>query len=80
MKKIILGVVIVITVFSYQKSFYDCDESQLITENVEALSKEEETPQQPDISDCIKDKEFSCIALHPTDPSKDQQKDYAKWP
>lgn len=46
--------------------------------NVEALAEEEVV--QPDINNCIYDKKLTCIALHPTDPSKDKEKANAKWP
>ena len=56
MKKIILGVAILIAAFSYQSSFYDCNKSYLITDG------------------------STCIALHPTDPSKDKERPNAAWP
>ena len=80
MKKIILGVAILIAAFSYQSSFYDCNKSYLITENVEALSQQEEKPKQPDVNDCNKLNGSTCIALHPTDPSKDKERPNAAWP
>lgn len=80
MKKIILGVTVAVVAFGYQKSLYDCNGSQLITENVEALSQHEDTPQQPDISDCVYAKNVTCIALHPTDPTKDKEVPNKKWP
>lgn len=64
----------------YKKVIYACEESQLIKENVEALSLTEETPQQPDISTCVSAKNVTCIALHPTDPSKDKEVANKKWP
>ena len=46
--------------------------------NVEALATSEVV--QPDINKCIYDKLYTCIALHPTDPSKDKEKANATWP
>lgn len=80
MKKIILVVAFVFAALGYQKTCYNCDESQLITENVEALSQQEEQPQQPNVKDCDKLTGSTCIALHPTDPSKDQERPDAAWP
>lgn len=79
-RKIVLGVTVIIAAFSYKKVIYACEESQLIKENVEALSLTEETPQQPDISTCVSAKNVICIALHPTDPSKDKEVANKKWP
>ncbi|MBO5181366.1 MAG: hypothetical protein J6B92_05705 [Paraprevotella sp.] len=79
MKKLILGVAIVFAALGYQKTCYNCDESQLITENVEALSQQEEKPQQPDVKDCVEEIGTTCIALHPTDPSKDIERPDAAW-
>lgn len=79
MKKIILGMAIVFAALGYQQTCYNCDESQLITENVEALSQND-TPQQPDVKDCVDSTGVTCIALHPTDPSKDKERPDAAWP
>ncbi len=35
--------------------------------------------EQPNIDDCIPAKKYICIALHPTDPSKDKEKKNYKW-
>lgn len=47
----------------------------LISVNAEALAKVE----QPDVNDCIKDPNYDCEALHPTDPSKDKYREDARW-
>lgn len=52
------------------------DEFQIIDDNVEALSRIE----QPDINDCIPDREWVCVSLHPTDPDKDIEKPFYRWP
>lgn len=75
-----LGVTFVVAVFGYNRSFYGCEESQLIKENVEALTLEEDSPQQADISKCVDEDESFCIAMHPTDPSKDKNVPNKKWP
>jgi len=48
----------------------------LLYENIEALAQTE----QPDINDCIPSDDWNCIALHPTDPSKDKERVNAMWP
>ena len=47
----------------------------LISVNAEALAKVE----QPDVNDSIKDPNYDCEALHPTDPSKDKYREEARW-
>ena len=51
------------------------DLSNLRLDNIEALSQAE----QPDTKDCIPAKGWDCIALHPTDPSKDIVLKDHKW-
>lgn len=76
--KITVGVLIcmlfscIIIVLSKNKT----DEFQIIDDNVEALSRIE----QPDINDCIPDREWVCVSLHPTDPDKDIEKPFYRWP
>ena len=50
--------------------------SPLFLANFEALVQVE----QPNINDCVYDPDYTCIALHPTDPDKDQEKPYSRWP
>lgn len=50
--------------------------STILNDNVEALVQNE----QPNIDDCVPDPELTCIALHPTDPDKDQKKTFSRWP
>ena len=49
--------------------------STLFNANVEALADFE----QPDINDCIDDPKYHCEALHPTDPSQDKFRFFARW-
>ena len=50
--------------------------SDVMLENVEALA----IPEQPNLNDCVPMTGCVCLALHPTDPEKDDFKyDYA-WP
>lgn len=49
--------------------------STLVVENVEVLVQTE----QPDVNDCISDKNFNCEALHPTDPNQDKMRKGARW-
>lgn len=50
--------------------------NSLFEQNIEALARQEE---QPDVDKCIADPEFACVALHPTDPSKDVYRPDARW-
>jgi len=52
--------------------------SYLTLANIEALAKTE----QPDIGDCIwVDEWVKCVALHPTDPKKDEETPWGwAWP
>lgn len=54
----------------------DRNSSPLFLANFEALVQIE----QPNINDCVDDPEYTCIALHPTDPDKDLEKPYSRWP
>lgn len=51
--------------------------SEVELANIEALSQTE--TQQPDVADCIEDRNYHCEALHPTDPKKDKIRYYARW-
>lgn len=35
--------------------------------------------EQPNTADCVSDPNYDCEALHPTDSSKDQIRENAKW-
>lgn len=50
--------------------------SDLLLENVEALSDEE----MPNVDDCVDSMDVSCIALHPTNPKLDKIRPDAEWP
>ncbi len=50
-------------------------DQELFQANVEALTAVE----QPNVKDCIEDPNYDCEALHPTDPSKDQYRQHARW-
>lgn len=52
--------------------------SRIALTNIEALANSEN--KQPDINDCIYDKKTTCMAMHPTDSSKDKEKPNYKWP
>ena len=49
--------------------------SDLALANVEALAD----PEQPNTGDCVYDPTQNCVALHPTDPSKDKTEYNARW-
>lgn len=50
--------------------------SDVMLENVEALA----IPEQPDLAGCVQMTDYVCLALHPTDPSKDKFKYNHAWP
>lgn len=50
-------------------------EEMFLLRNIEALAQIE----QPNVADCINDPNYHCEALHPTDPSKDKFREYARW-
>lgn len=87
MKKKILGMTVIAMiaiVASYNVYILqeDVKLSGLLLSNVEALADNSESgqPEQPSVKDCITDDESSCIALHPTDSSKDDERPNAVWP
>lgn len=49
--------------------------SEFALANVEALAN----PEQPNTDDCVSDPTQNCLALHPTDPSKDKTEYNARW-
>lgn len=49
--------------------------SDLALANVEALAD----PEQPNTGDCVYDPTQNCVALHPTDTSKDKTEYNARW-
>ena len=57
-------------------SMRETNSSIIFDDNVEALVQIE----QPNIDDCVSDPEWTCIALHPTDPDKDKEKPFSRWP
>jgi hypothetical protein len=57
----------------------DANDISLENITVMAQAQSEQTPQQPNVADCVYDPDYSCIALHPTDPSKDVTRENAKW-
>lgn len=84
MKKKLLAIIVVfaiIAVAGYNMYSLQSDVkiSNLAMSNIEALANPGEHD-QPDVKDCISDEDHDCIALHPTDSSKDQVVPKAIWP
>ena len=77
-KELFLGVTSLIMLASVTGfiSYEQVNINDLLNANVDALAQNET---QPDLSDCVYDENYQCIALHPTDPNKDQVKDNARW-
>lgn len=82
MKTKILGIVAIVFAVAGYNVYISQDNvklSDLALNNVEALANSSESG-QPDVNDCISDDDHSCIALHPTDPSKDEERPRHVWP
>ena len=82
MKKKILGatfVVAMMAVAGYNMYMNQTKNgiSEITLENIEALAQIET---QRDTKDCVYHKTDICIAMHPTDPSKDKERSNAIWP
>ena len=78
MKKLIRMTLVTAFAFAAGYSVYQSQKevtlSDLALENVEALAGSEISTR-----DCKYDPHQACIALHPTDPSKDQHRSNAIW-
>ena len=85
MKKKVMGIIAVVSIAAvagynvYTSQNDNVKLSDLVLSNVEALANPGESG-QPDVSNCIKDNDQSCLALHPTDPSQDKVRPQAIWP
>ena len=77
MKKnvITLSAVLTLSLAALVYSNYQQAKYSLFYQNVEALADDE----QPNALDCIYDPNWVCVALHPTDPNKDIEIEFAKW-
>lgn len=76
MKKIFIAgaavVVVAATIISIRVNRIS---ASLFASNVDALARLE----QPNVNDCIKDPNYDCEALHPSDPDKDDYRKNARW-
>lgn len=84
MKKKVIGIIAVLAIaavagYNVYTSQNNVKLSDLVLNNVEALADPSESG-QPDVKNCMSDEDHDCIALHPTDPSKDQVIEKHIWP
>lgn len=71
-------IVVVVAIFAGYNVYQSQDNtkcSNLVLANIDALANNGEVS----TGDCIPDERYSCEALHPTDPTKDETKDDAVW-